>query len=60
MARKSVDLNELMAVDANSLLQSLSQENAALRLENLAQKTVIDRMKNYIESLSENKSEEFE
>jgi hypothetical protein len=60
MARKSVDVNELMAVDANSLLQSLSQENAALRLENLAQKTVIDRMKNYIESLSENKSEEFE
>lgn len=60
MARKSVDLNELMAVDANSLLQSLSQENAALRLENIAQKTVIDRMKNYIESLGENKSEEFE
>jgi hypothetical protein len=49
-----------MAVDANSLLQHLSQENAALRLENLAQKAVIDRMKDYIDSLSENKSEEFE
>ena len=44
MARESVDLEELTRVDANQLIQELTQENSQLRLEMMAQKTVINKL----------------
>ena len=44
MARESVDLEELTRVDANQLIQELTQENSQLRLELMAQKGVINKL----------------
>ena len=44
MARESVDLEELTRVDANQLIQELTQENSQLRLEMMAQKGVINKL----------------
>jgi len=44
MARESVDLEALTRIDANELIESLNQENSQLRLENTAQKSVINRL----------------
>lgn len=52
MAGKSVSLESLVQVDASDVLSILSQENASLRLELTAQKIVIERLKNYVQSLS--------
>lgn len=44
MARESVDIEELTKVDANQLIQELTQENSQLRLELMAQKGVISKL----------------
>ena len=44
MARESVDIEELTKVDANQLIQELTQENSQLRLEMMAQKGVINKL----------------
>ena len=44
MARESVNLEELTRVDANQLIQELTQENSQLRLELMAQKGVINKL----------------
>lgn len=44
MARESVNIEELTKVDANQLIQELTQENSQLRLEMMAQRGVINRL----------------
>jgi hypothetical protein len=44
VARESVDIKSLLQVQPDELLQSLTQENSQLRLENLAQKQVINKL----------------
>jgi len=44
MARESVNIEELTRVDANQLIQELTQENSQLRLEMMAQKGVINKL----------------
>lgn len=44
MARESVDIEELTKVDANQLIQELTQENSQLRLEMMAQRGVINKL----------------
>jgi hypothetical protein len=44
MAREFVDIKSLLQVQPDELLQSLTQENSQLRLENLAQKQVINKL----------------
>lgn len=44
MARESVNIQELTKVDANQLIQELTQENSQLRLEMMAQRGVINRL----------------
>lgn len=51
MARESVDLEALTRIDANELIESLNQENSQLRLENTAQKSVINRLIKTIQEL---------
>lgn len=51
MARESVDLEQLTRIDANELIEALNQENAQLRLENTAQKTVINRLIKAVQEL---------
>jgi|DEB0MinimDraft_3_1074331.scaffolds.fasta_scaffold693709_1 hypothetical protein len=51
MARESVDLEALTRIDANELIEALNQENSQLRLENTAQKTVINRLIKAVQEL---------
>lgn len=51
MARESVDLEALTRIDANELIEALNQENSQLRLENTAQKSVINRLIKTIQEL---------
>lgn len=44
MARESVNIEELTRVDPAQLIQELTQENAQLRLEMMAQKSVINKL----------------
>jgi hypothetical protein len=44
MARKSINLQELTAVDPQSIISTLAQENASLRLDLLVKQSVIDKM----------------
>ena len=44
MARKSLDLKELTSVDPQSIISTLAQENAELRLQLLIKQSVIERM----------------
>lgn len=44
MARKSINLQELTAVDTQSIISSLAQENASLRLDILVKQSVIEKM----------------
>ena len=44
MARESVNIEELTKVDANQLIQELTQENSQLRLEIMAQRGVINKL----------------
>jgi len=44
MARESVNIEELTRVDPSQLIQELTQENAQLRLEMMAQKSVINKL----------------
>ena len=44
MARKSLDLQELTSVDPQSIISSLAQENAELRLQLLIKQSVIEKM----------------
>lgn len=57
MARESVDIQELLRVQPNDLLEALSQENAQLRLELMAQKSVINRLVASLQELSEDSEE---
>ena len=44
MARKSLDLQELTSVDPQSIISTLAQENAELRLQLLIKQSVIEKM----------------
>ena len=44
MARKSINLQELTAGDPQSIISTLAQENASLRLDLLIKQSVIDKM----------------
>jgi len=44
MARESVNIEDLTKIDANQLIQDLTQENSQLRLELMAQKGVINKL----------------
>jgi len=57
MARESINIEELLRVDAQDLLDSLSQENSRLRLELSALQSVVNRLTNTIRELVGNDEE---
>jgi len=57
MARESVDIEELTRVDANQLIQELTQENSQLRLEMMAQKGVINKLVAALQKFDEETAE---
>ena len=57
MARKSVNVQEMLSVDPQSIIESLASENSKLKIENLAQQTVINKLVSLVGELQSDDEE---
>lgn len=54
MAGKLVDVEKILSVEPQSIIDALSSENSKLRVENMAQREVINKLVNAINEIQQN------